>query len=104
MSQFYGNILVIAFFIMMSSYGYYQHTYNKKKAKESQKQNELDKTLPQTKPSAGEKKLEAGHPTKIRESCPDFYRRFEKIPMKIGMSVPACNKIGPIMLSVFRIT
>ena len=38
MSQFYGNILVIAFFIMMSSYGHYQHTYNKKKAKESQKQ------------------------------------------------------------------
>lgn len=41
MSQFYGNILVIAFFIMMSSYGYYQHTYNKKKAKESQKQKSI---------------------------------------------------------------
>ena len=38
MSQFYGNMLVIAFFIMMSSYGYYQHTHNKKKTKESQKQ------------------------------------------------------------------
>lgn len=38
-SQFYGNILVIAFFIMMSSYSYYQYTYNKKKnAKDSQKQ------------------------------------------------------------------
>lgn len=31
MSQFYGSILVVAFFIMMSSYGYYQRTYNKKK-------------------------------------------------------------------------
>lgn len=30
MSQFYGNILVIAFFIMMSSYGYYQYSHNKK--------------------------------------------------------------------------
>jgi len=30
MSRFYGNILVIAFFIMMSSYGYYQYTYNKR--------------------------------------------------------------------------
>ena len=37
-SKFYGFMLVIAFFIMMSSYGYYQYTYNKKKAKESQKQ------------------------------------------------------------------
>jgi hypothetical protein len=31
-SQFYGSILVVAFFTMMSSYGYYQRTYNKKKA------------------------------------------------------------------------
>jgi len=39
MSPFYGNMLVIAFFIMMSSYGYYQYTYNKrKKANNSQKQ------------------------------------------------------------------
>jgi len=26
-----GNTLVIAFFVMISSYGYYQHTYNKRK-------------------------------------------------------------------------
>jgi hypothetical protein len=32
MSKFYGNMLVIAFFIMMSSYGYYQYSYSKKKA------------------------------------------------------------------------
>ena len=38
MSKFYGNMLVIAFFIMMSSYSYYQYSYNKKKARESQKQ------------------------------------------------------------------
>lgn len=38
MSRFYGLMLVIAFFIMMSSYGYYQYTYNKKRAKESQRQ------------------------------------------------------------------
>jgi len=38
MSRFYGLMLVIAFFIMMSSYGYYQYTHNKKKAKESQRQ------------------------------------------------------------------
>ena len=39
MSPFYGNMLVIAFFIMMSSYGYYQYTYNKtKEANDSQKQ------------------------------------------------------------------
>jgi hypothetical protein len=39
MSPFYGNMLVIAFFIMMSSYGYYQYTYDKrKKANNSQKQ------------------------------------------------------------------
>jgi hypothetical protein len=31
MSRFYGIMLVIAFFIMMSSYGYYQYTYNKRK-------------------------------------------------------------------------
>lgn len=34
MSKFYGNILVAAFFIMMSSYCYYQYSYNKNKAKE----------------------------------------------------------------------
>jgi hypothetical protein len=38
MSRFYGLMLVIAFFIMMSSYGYYQYTYNKKEARENQKQ------------------------------------------------------------------
>jgi hypothetical protein len=32
MSKFYGNILVIAFFIMMSSYAYYQYSHSKKKA------------------------------------------------------------------------
>jgi len=37
-SKLYGFMLVIAFFIMMSSYGYYQYMYNKKKAKERQKQ------------------------------------------------------------------
>jgi hypothetical protein len=31
MSKFYGHMLVIAFFVMMSSYGYYQHSHNKKK-------------------------------------------------------------------------
>jgi hypothetical protein len=31
MSKFYGNMLVIAFFIMMSAYAYYQYSYNKKK-------------------------------------------------------------------------
>jgi len=30
-SNLYGNMLVIAFFIMMSSYGYYQYRYNKRK-------------------------------------------------------------------------
>jgi hypothetical protein len=30
-SPFYGNMLVIAFFIMMSSYGHYQYTYNKRR-------------------------------------------------------------------------
>ena len=30
-SNFYGNMLVISFFIMMSSYGYYQYRYNKRK-------------------------------------------------------------------------
>jgi hypothetical protein len=29
-SNFFGNTLVIAFFVMMSSYGYYQYRYNKK--------------------------------------------------------------------------
>jgi hypothetical protein len=38
MSRFYGLMLVIAFFIMLGSYGYYQYTYNKKRAKESQSQ------------------------------------------------------------------
>jgi hypothetical protein len=39
MSRFYGHMLVIAFFIMISSYGYYQCTYNKRrKANNSQKQ------------------------------------------------------------------
>ncbi len=34
-SDFYGRILVVSFFIMMSSYGYYQYRYNKRrKAKE----------------------------------------------------------------------
>jgi hypothetical protein len=37
-SKLYGFMLVIAFFIMMSSYGYYQYMYNKKEAKDSQKQ------------------------------------------------------------------
>jgi hypothetical protein len=37
-SRLYGIMLVIAFFTMMSSYGYYQHMHSKKKAKESQKQ------------------------------------------------------------------
>jgi len=38
MSPSFGNMLVAAFFVMMSSYGYYQHMYDKKKAKESRKQ------------------------------------------------------------------
>jgi len=39
MSQFYGNMLVLAFFIMMSSYSYYQYSYNKRrKVNDSQKQ------------------------------------------------------------------
>jgi len=33
-SQFYGNILVIAFFVMMSSYSYYQYTYNQRRKSE----------------------------------------------------------------------
>ena len=37
MSPFYGNILVIAFFVMMSSYSYYQYTYNKRKKANGQK-------------------------------------------------------------------
>jgi len=38
-SKFYGHMLVIAFFIMMGSYGYYQYSYNKRrKANNSQKQ------------------------------------------------------------------
>jgi hypothetical protein len=34
MSRFYGLMLVIAFFVMMSSYGYYQYSYSKKRAVE----------------------------------------------------------------------
>jgi len=35
-STLYGNTLIIAFFVMISSYGYYQYTYNKRKeAKDS---------------------------------------------------------------------
>ena len=30
-SSFYGNTLVVSFFIMMSSFGYYQYRYNKRK-------------------------------------------------------------------------
>ena len=30
-SNLYGNLLVVSFFIMMSSYGYYQYRYNKSK-------------------------------------------------------------------------
>ena len=30
-SDFYGNMLVVAFFVMMSSFGYYQYRYNKTK-------------------------------------------------------------------------
>ena len=30
-SDFYGNILVVAFFVMMSSFGYYQYRYRKRK-------------------------------------------------------------------------
>jgi hypothetical protein len=30
-SSFYGNMLVVSFFIMMSSYGYYQYRYNKRR-------------------------------------------------------------------------
>ena len=38
-SQLYGNILVLAFFIMMSSYSYYQYSHNKRrKANNSHKQ------------------------------------------------------------------
>ena len=38
-SQLYGNTLVLAFFIMMGSYSYYQYSYNKRrKANNSQKQ------------------------------------------------------------------
>jgi hypothetical protein len=29
-SNFYGNMLVVCFFLMMGSYGYYQYSYNKK--------------------------------------------------------------------------
>jgi hypothetical protein len=33
MSQLYGSILVVAFFIMMISYGYYQRMHNRNKTK-----------------------------------------------------------------------
>ena len=33
-SKLYGNMLVMAFFVMMSSYGYYQRSYKKKRATE----------------------------------------------------------------------
>jgi hypothetical protein len=36
-SQLYGNMLVIAYFVMMSSYGYYQYSYNKKRAVEKRR-------------------------------------------------------------------
>ncbi len=32
-SSIFGNILVVAFFIMMASYGYYQYKYNKSQSK-----------------------------------------------------------------------
>jgi len=32
-SNFFGNILVVCFFIMISSYGYYQYRYNKSQAR-----------------------------------------------------------------------
>jgi len=35
MSRLYGSTLVVAFFVMMGSYGYYQRTYNRKQARES---------------------------------------------------------------------
>ena len=36
-SDFYGNVLVAAFFVMMSSFGYYQYRYRKgKQAREGQ--------------------------------------------------------------------
>ena len=30
-SNFYGNVLVVSFFIMMSAFGYYQYRWNKRK-------------------------------------------------------------------------
>ena len=35
-SRLYGSMLVIAFFVMMSAYGYYQHSYNKRRATEKE--------------------------------------------------------------------
>jgi hypothetical protein len=32
-SRLYGSMLVIAFFVMMGSYGYYQYSYNKKRTR-----------------------------------------------------------------------
>lgn len=37
MSRLYGSLLVIAFFVMMSSYGYYQYSYNKKRTAEKKR-------------------------------------------------------------------
>ena len=37
MSRLYGTTLVIAFFVMMSSYGYYQYSYNKKRTAEKKR-------------------------------------------------------------------
>jgi hypothetical protein len=34
MTKIYGNMLVVAFFIMISSYGYYQYSYSKKSVAE----------------------------------------------------------------------
>ena len=30
-SELYGNVLVVAFFVMMSAFGYYQYRYNRRK-------------------------------------------------------------------------
>jgi len=34
-SQFYGNILVVAFFVMISSFGYYQYRYRRNRSSSS---------------------------------------------------------------------
>lgn len=47
MSQFYGGVLVVAFFVMMSSFGYYQYEYGKeKKPDESQVKASGQKDMP----------------------------------------------------------